>query len=416
KGCLMRMPHFTTSAPMLRGVLLVVLGIGLGLPLGGLVGALHPGSLVAPAPVVQEQAAPLPSPERPSLDLFWEAWRTVNDEFVNRSALDERRLIYGAIRGMVQSLGDSNTLFQTPEERQAETSAFSGRFQGIGTYIDARDGRIVILAPIEGSPAARAGVQPGDVMLTVDGQDVSGLSVQQATGRVRGPKGSVVVLLLLRGTETIELAIERDEIPLISARGSVLEPEIGLLRMTSFTERSDSEVAVALDALSQQGVRNLVLDLRGNPGGLLEPAVEVASRLTVTSPIVWQENGEGQRFAYERRSDRPALEWPIIVLVDRGSASASEVIAAALRDAGRATLVGQRTYGKGTVQYLHELSDGAGLRVTAARWISPAGTQLDQGGLEPDVAVLEPRTEDSDPVMATALQLLRARVGTLQSE
>jgi carboxyl-terminal processing protease len=341
------------------------------------------------------------------MDLYWEAWGTVHSEFVNRAALDDQHLVYGAIRGMVASLGDPYTMFQTPDERQAEMTAFSGRFQGIGTYIDAREGRIVILGAIEGSPAARAGVQPGDVVLSVDGQDVGGLTLQQVSARVRGPKGSVVKLLLLRGTETVELAVERDEIPLISARGSVLEPGIGLLRMTSFTERSDAEVAGALDSLSQQSVNHLVLDLRGNAGGLLEPAVEVASRLTTISPIVWQENGEGQRYAYERRNDRPALDWPMVVLVDRGSASASEVLAAALRDAGRATLVGQRTYGKGTVQYLHELSDGAGLRVTAARWISPAGTQLDQGGLDPDVPVTEPRTDDSDPAMTSAVQLLR---------
>lgn len=397
-----------SSPPMLRVAMLVLLGVVLGLPLGASLVTLAPnGGLQSMA---QPTPAPSPPGERPSLDLFWEAWGTVQGEFVNRGALDEQRLVYGAIRGMVQSLGDPNTLFQTPEERQAEMSAFSGRFQGIGTYIDARDGRIVILSPIEGSPAARAGVQPGDVMLMVDGSDVSGLTTQQVTARVRGPKGTPVTLLLLRGTETLELTIERDEIPLVSARGSVLETEIGLLRMTSFTERSDAEVAGALDTLIQQGVRALVLDLRGNPGGLLEPAVEVASRLTTESPIVWQENAEGQRYAYERRADRPAVDWPMVVLVDRGSASASEVIAAALRDAGRATLLGQRTYGKGTVQYLHQLSDGAGLRVTAARWISPGGTHLDQGGLEPDIASTEPRTEDSDPALTTAVELLRQRL------
>ncbi|HEX3243959.1 MAG TPA: S41 family peptidase [Chloroflexota bacterium] len=404
------MPFRLPSRSVARVIAILMLGIALGVPLGILLSAavrLHPfaspGSQEPEPIAVQARQA-----EPPNMDLYWEAWGTVHSEFVNRAALDDQHLVYGAIRGMVASLGDPYTMFQTPDERQAEMTAFSGRFQGIGTYIDAREGRIVILGAIEGSPAARAGVQPGDVVLSVDGQDVGGLTLQQVSARVRGPKGSVVKLLLLRGTETVELAVERDEIPLISARGSVLEPGIGLLRMTSFTERSDAEVAGALDSLSQQSVNHLVLDLRGNAGGLLEPAVEVASRLTTISPIVWQENGEGQRYAYERRNDRPALDWPMVVLVDRGSASASEVLAAALRDAGRATLVGQRTYGKGTVQYLHELSDGAGLRVTAARWISPAGTQLDQGGLDPDVPVTEPRTDDSDPAMTSALQLLRA--------
>jgi carboxyl-terminal processing protease len=402
-----------SSPPLsvVRGVGILILGIALGVPAGA---ALSPALLQSGVLLLGhgERAGPAPSPtapatvERPSMDLFWEAWRTLNDEFVNRAALDERRLVYGAIRGMAQSLGDPNTVFQTPEERQAEMSAFSGRFQGIGTFIDARDGRIVILAPIDGSPAARAGVQSGDVVLTIDGQDVSGLSVQQVSGRVRGPKGTVVTLLLLRGSETVELAVERDEIPLISARGTVPDSGIGVLRMTSFTERSDSEVAGVLDSFTQQGVQRLVLDLRGNPGGLLEPAVEVASRLTSASPIVWQENAEGQRYGYERHADRPAIDWPIVVLVDRGSASASEVIASALRDSGRATLVGQRTFGKGTVQYLHQLSDGAGLRVTAARWISPGGTHLDQGGLDPDVLITEPRTEESDPAMSAALQIL----------
>jgi carboxyl-terminal processing protease len=399
------------SRSVSQGLGILVLGVALGVPIGAVTSPrIQMPGLQTPADTSQPVAevAETSPGERPNMELFWEAWRTVNDEFVHRSALDERRMTYGAIRGMVQSLGDPNTLFQTPEERQAEMGAFSGRFQGIGTYIDARDGRIVIVSSIEGSPAARSGVLAGDVILSVDGQDIGGLTVQQVSGRVRGQKGTVVTLLLLRGTETIELAIERDEIPLISARGSVPEPGIGLLRITSFTERSDAEVAGALDTMTQQGVRRLVLDLRGNPGGLLEPAVEVASRLTAVSPIVWQENADGQRYAYDRRNDRPPVDWPIVVLMDRGSASASEVIAAALRDSGRATLVGQRSYGKGTVQYLHQLGDGAGLRVTAARWISPGGTQLDQGGLEPNVPITDPRTEDSDPAMDAALQILRS--------
>jgi carboxyl-terminal processing protease len=405
--------HRLTSklGPVLYGVTLL-LGLALGVPLGIAFEMGNPGALrhtlagpgaSSPSP----PGTPPSSSDRPSLDLFWEAWKTINDEFINRSALTERNLTYGAIRGMVQALGDPNTLFQTPEERQTEMSGFSGRFQGIGTQIETRDDRIVITAPIEGSPAARAGVQPGDVMLQVDGQDIAGLNVQQVAAKVRGPKGTSVTLLLLRGADRVELTIERDDIPNISARGSMLEPGIGLIRIGTFTERSDDEVGAAVDSLKRDGAQGLVLDVRGNPGGLLEPAVGAASWLTDASPIVYQEKAAGQRYAYERRADHTAITWPIVVLVDRGSASASEVIAAALRDEGRGILVGTRTYGKGTVQYLHELSDGAGLRVTAARWISPGGTELNGSGLEPDIQVDGARTETDDPAMSMALQRLR---------
>lgn len=377
---------------------------------GAVVGAVHHDAVTRLLPSSADRPTPPDAPASSRFDVFWEAWATVNDEYLHRDVVEEQRLTYGAIRGMVQSLGDPNTLFQTPDERQADLASFTGRFQGIGAFIDARDGQIVITAPIEGSPAERAGVQPGDVVLAVDGQSIAGLSTQQVVARVRGPKGTVVALTLLRAGASLELRIERDEIPLISARGRVLEPEIGLLRITSFTERTDDEVASVLEALDRDGTRAMVLDLRGNPGGLLEPAVAVASRFVGSTPIVYQENARGDRYAYDRRADRPLVEWPMIVLVDRGSASASEVLAAALRDTGRAELVGQRTYGKGTVQYLHELSDGAGLRVTAARWISPGGQRIDREGLLPDVVVDEPRSETDDPVMSLAVQHMRASI------
>jgi C-terminal peptidase prc len=420
--------------------LLLAIGLAWGTGGGGAVGAA--GLPVAP----EELPAELRGDEfEPSgLAVFWEAWSILHEEYLAQSTLDDRRLLYEAVRGvaaaraapaaapservgadrpapsrepayaairaMVQSLGDPDTRFQTPDERRAEAPGYSGRLEGIGACLDVRfgDGRIILSAPIPTTPAERAGIRSGDVLIAVDGRPVGGSSASDVALQIRGPAESPVSLTIERaGTDgPIELTLARGAVPLVSGWGRLVEPEIGLLRLTAFTEGTDEEAGVALTALEQQGARVLVLDLRGNLGGWLEPALAVASRLSPSDPVVTKENGRGEREGYPRY-DRPLVAWPVAILVDRNTASASEVVAAALRDSVGAPLIGEPTYGKGTIQYVHELSDGSGFRVTAARWISPAGVPLDRGGLIPDHAVDPSRTAERDPALETAVRLLR---------
>lgn len=381
--------------------------------------------------------------------VFWQAWTILQEHFLYVEALDPDRMVdgarsglreelarleaappvgsttgpppasvrraaHGAIRGMVRGLGDRDTVFLTPEERSVVIAGFSGHFEGIGACFDLRGDRVVVSGLVDGSPAARADLRPGDEVLAVDGRPVEGRSAHDLVLRVRGPSGTEVALTVRRaaGGGPTEVMLRREEIRLPSARQLLVEPGIGLLRLAAFTESTDDEAGAALEALRRQDARALVLDLRENLGGLLRPAVAVAARLVATDPIVWQENARGERFGYERPAGREALDWPLVVLVNRRTASASEVVAMALRDAGRAPLVGERTYGKGTVQYLFELLDGSGLHVTSARWIGPAGTTLERGGLLPDVWAGPASADGDDPAAEQAVRVLRQGLST----
>jgi carboxyl-terminal processing protease len=399
-----RLPRHVSSIVVAAvAVLMLLATLGGGLVLGAgysqLVGAY--------VPLARSHRPEADAAERDTPAVFREAWRIIRDEFVDRSALDDRRLTYAAIRGLIQELNDPNTRFRTPEQRRVEAASYSGQLQGIGVYLDLRDGRLTVSAPIPDGPADEAGLRSGDVIVAVDGEPTAGWSLEDAVLRIRGPVGTGITLTIQRSNAAAptDVTLARREVRLISTRAAMVEREVGLVRITSFTERTDDEVGAALDDLRGQGARALVVDLRGNSGGLLEPAVAVASRFAPRGPIVWREDGRGERHPYARQ-DRPLIEWPLVILVDGGTASAAEVLAAALRDLAGAPLVGGHTYGKGTVQYIHELSDGSGLHVTAARWVSPSGTRLDRGGLVPDVAPDASLGDAADPALDRALGLL----------
>ena len=357
-------------------------------------------------------APPAGGPDRPGLGTVREAWDIVERDAVDRATLDDRRLAYGAVRGLLQAIGDPYASFQTPGERQAQREDYRGQFEGIGVYLELRDGRVAVSAPIDDGPALRAGIRTGDVVLAIDGASTAGMSLAEAVARIRGPAGTGVGLRIERpdAPAPVELAVERAEVRLVSARGRMAAPAIGVLRIGRFHERTDEEVGNALGALERQGARALVIDLRSNGGGLMGSAGPVAGRFIPAGPVAWQVDGHGEHYAYTPADDRPLVTWPIAVLVDRGTASAAEVVAAALRDAAGAPLVGERTFGKGSVQYLRELGDGAGITLTAARLVSPAGTRFDGVGLDPDVAVGAPPTDSTDPALEQAVQLLRPRL------
>jgi carboxyl-terminal processing protease len=367
------------------------------------------GALVPPLPAELAERIQH-SPLVGEFGLLHEIRGLIEDDYYRPADAERQQLLYGAARGMVQALGDPNSVYETPQEREENSSRWTGRYEGVGLHVDQRDGQTVVTAPIEGGPAALAGIRPGDVLLEIDGRSVAGLTLTAQTRLIRGPKGTSVSLLIRReGAPTLlRFELTRAEIQLVSVRWRLLDGGLGLLRISQFTEQTASEARAALKALLEAGPSGALLDLRSNAGGLLEPAVEVAGLFLGEGVVVVETHANGSTRSHNAPAGPPATDLPLLVLVDRGSASAGEVLAAALRDRGRARLLGERTYGKSTVQYLHRLSDGSGLRLTVAEWRTPTGQPIPPTGLEPDwaVEVASPAPEGQDPVLEAAVAVL----------
>lgn len=384
-----RMPAIRSVHLPLPALLAVVLllGIVVGYALRHATPAPPLPALAALAAPAAGEAAALAAEQQAEYALLREITGVLARDFFKPEEVEPEKLLHGAARGMVQALEDPNSLYETPAEREAGESRWTGRYEGVGMYVDQKDGKMVVTSPIEGGPAHKAGVRPGDVILKVNGQDLSGRTLTRQTLQIRGPKGTVVVLTIQRQgvVQPFDLAITRDEIRIISARERMID-DVGVLRIAQFSENTPTEARAALETLLGQKPRALILDLRANAGGLLVPAVEVAGFFLGPGPVVQELRPTGEGKLYES-PDNPALtDLPLLVLVDKGTASASEILAATLRERGRAELMGEPTYGKSTVQYLNKLSDGSGLRVTVAQWHTPSGAPIPASGLAPDRA------------------------------
>ncbi len=378
-------------------------------------GAVEPGT-----PIGQDEAF------RP----FWDTYHTIDGRYAG-GEVDREVLIQGAIRGMIDSLGDPYSSYLTSEEYRRSLEGISGEFEGIGARIatEAPDGtqgcatlglecRLVIVAPLAGSPAERAGLLAGDVVLATDGVTLDGLSVDGARDRIRGPKGSVVVLSIQRGSGA-------DPFPIEVTRDVVQEEEVesrdlaggtvGYVRLNGFSDRGASEVKAALQAHIEAGRTKLIIDLRGNPGGYITAARDVASQFIASGVIFYEQDASGTQEPTDAvaggAATDPAIQ--VVCLVDGGSASASEIVAGALQDTGRATLVGETTYGKGTVQQWQELTgEGGAFRLTIARWLTPDRRWIHDEGIVPDVQVTVPTDlgPGEDPVLDAGLEVLGAAV------
>ena len=328
--------------------------------------------------------------------VYWETWNLVEKNFYHTEPLARQEMVYASIEGMLGSLGDEYTFFQRPEEAEKTRESMSGKFEGIGAYVEWKDGQLVIVSPIEGSPAERVGLQPGDVVISVDGAELAPLMVdldpataaQKAAALIRGPKGTQVRLLVLRPetNEQMELTVTRDAVPLISVRAKMLDDDIAYIQLTEFKATTTGELDAALEELLPQAPRGIILDLRNNPGGLLATAQEVVGRFVPDGTALYQEfaNGRSEEKPVLRTADAPEVfDIPMIVLVNGGSASASEIVAGALRDHERANLLGEKTFGKGSVQTVERLSDNSSARITTARWLTPDRAQIHQAGITP---------------------------------
>jgi carboxyl-terminal processing protease len=361
-------------------------------------------------------ASTLAHAETDDLALFREAWALVEGNFLG-SLPDSRQKTYGAIRGSLATLGDPYTVFIEPADRAIERERLQGSFGGIGAYITRSDETgEVHLEPIPGNPAEAAGVVAGDVLLAVDGQAISTeMTVPEIIELVKGEKGTTVVLTVRHpdAAEPVDISVVRADILLPSVAYRLLEtdPTIGYIALSRFSGESGNEVGVALQDLQAQGATRFILDLRQNGGGLRDAAVDVADHFLDAGPVLYLESQEEGERVFNATDDTLAPDEPLVVLIDGGTASASEIVAGALRDRERATLVGNSaTFGKGSVQLVFDLSDGSSVHVTSARWLTPNRQQLDGEGIPPDILV-EVTQDDidngRDPVLDRAAQYLQ---------
>lgn len=346
---------------------------------------------------------------------FWEVWDMVQERYYEQP-VDQAAMIEGAISGMLETLGDQHTRYLPPTEEQASQQQMDGEFQGIGVVVEDIDGRITVVSPIEGSPAEAAGLQPGDVLLEADGQDLVGMGLAQAADLIRGPAGTTVSLVIEREAERLAFEIVRDVIKVPSVRGEMLENGIGYIRITNFIRATSDELETVLGEIMAAEPHGLVLDLRRNPGGLLDQVVAVADEFLGEGLLMSEEFGSGDIRVYETGQRGTAEDIPMVVLVDEGSASAAELLAGAIQDRGRGPLIGTKTFGKGTVQAVETLSNGGGLRLTIARWLTPAERWINADGLEPDYVVVFPEFEEVEGEGEAADVQLDAAVSILLGE
>lgn len=341
---------------------------------------------------------------------FWEVWNLVNEQYFNQP-LDQDELTEGAIEGMLSKLDDPNTRYLPPAVEQSARESMEGELQGIGVLVEMVEDKITVVSPFEGSPAEEAGIRPGDVLLEADGVDLSRTDLTGAAELIRGPAGTSVRLKVQRGEETFEVEIERDVIEIPSVRGEILDEGIAYVRLSRFTNRTPEELRTTLDELLAEDPTGLILDLRNNPGGSLDTAVDVADQFLDDGVVLIERFGSGRERVFRSGSRGSAQEIPMVVLINEGSASASELLAGAIRDRDRGILIGETTFGKGTVQTWHALSNGGGVRITTARWLTPDENWVHEDGLEPDVVVRVdgfPGDPEDDEQLQTAIELLRA--------
>lgn len=391
-----------------RDILLILLIIGLFLL------AFGAGFLVNE--LIRRQSAPAGEfASGGDLSLFWEAWGWVENSYLGTLPASDATT-YGAVRGALSTLGDPYTIFVEPVDRQEEKERLRGNFGGIGALLERDDEGNLILEPIPGNPAEAAGIVSGDTLLKVDGEPITTeMTVSEIADLIRGEEGTEVTLEVLHvgEEEPVEIKIVRATILLPSVSYRVLEEEqtIGYIMLSRFSAESAGEVESALEELLEQGVEQVILDLRQNGGGLLDAAVDVSDLFLDEGPVLYQISRNEDEQEFSSTADTIARTQPLAVLVDGGTASASEIVAGALSDRGRATLVGSKTFGKGSVQLVYDLSDGSSVHVTSARWYTPERRELDQQGLEPDIVVeLTQEAIDAghDEVLQEAVRFLQS--------
>lgn len=343
---------------------------------------------------------------------FWKSWRAIEEKYVSSDGVDRQKMVWGSIEGLAMSLGDPYTVFFPPAENKAFEDEIRGDFEGVGMEIGTRKGVLTVIAPLNGTPAHRAGIKSGDKILKIGDDTTSDLDLNEAVQKIKGPKGSEVKLTILRNGEdaTREISVVRDiiQIPLIDTEKR--DGGIFIIRLYSFSERSPSAFRSALREMVESGSNKLILDLRNNPGGFLEAAVDISSWFLPAGKTVVKESfGKAGEKIHRSKGYNVLGESPIVILVNNGSASASEIVAGALRDYGIAKLVGVKTFGKGSVQELVSITSDTSLKLTIARWLTPNGHSISENGLDPDVVAEGAKENDEsvDPQLEKAIEIIK---------
>ncbi|MCB9454762.1 MAG: S41 family peptidase [Anaerolineaceae bacterium] len=350
---------------------------------------------------------------------FWQVYNLILSDYLND--VEPNTLMEGALNGMIDTLGDQFSGYMNPEIYALMNADLSGQVEGIGAIVRTNEdtNEIEIVNVLDGAPAEAAGVKSGDVFVAVDGEDVTGWTQLELVGRVRGRAGTDVTITFRRGEELIDITITRARITVPNVESRMLDSNIGYIKLRDFNSDARNQLDAALQELDVNNLDGLVFDLRGNPGGLLTSAIDIASAFIKNGVILTEDFGQGSERVYEANGSYIGVSVPLVVLVDENSASASELVAGALQDRGRATIVGEVTFGKGTVQTWRELVNGGGVRLTIARWLTPDGHWIHEQGVTPDVLVEwtpEDHTAnpDADPQLDAAVQFLQTGVAAPQ--
>ena len=343
-------------------------------------------------------------------DLFWHVWSTLKENYV-KQPIEDKDLFYGALKGLVMGIDDPYSVFLKPELAKKFIEDMAGSFEGVGMELGVKDGHLTVIAPLPDTPAFRAGIRSGDKIFAIDDQDTSNMGLDEAVLLIRGPKGTVVKLTIWREgeTKTEDVEITRDVINIKTVSWELKENKIAYLNISHFSEDTWADfqdIAIVIIKANPQG---LILDLRNNPGGYLDAAVNIAGYWTGEEVIVVSKDAQGEEKKYQANNDGDLKHIPTIVLVNQGSASASEILAGALQDYKRATILGEKTFGKGSVQELEGLNDGSALKLTVAYWYTPLGRSINEEGIIPDIEIEmtdDDYLHDRDSQLSKALLML----------
>ncbi len=364
------------------------------------------------------------SKEEYNFDLMKEAIKIIKNKYIEKN-VKEQNLLKGALEGLVNSLDDPYSYYEDPESlKREEEDLLKGEFGGLGIWITIKDGVLTIISPIEDTPAYKAGVKAGDQIVEIDGESTSGITLREAVNKLRGKKGTKVTLTIRRKglSKNIKITIVRDIIKVESVKSKIFYGDIGYLRLTSFNGKTYKDMKKALRKFKNKGIKGIILDLRNNPGGLLAVAVDVAGEFLPDKKIVYIVDRNGKKRAlWSGDGDFPDI--PLVVLVNKGSASASEIVSGAIKDYKRGLLIGQKTFGKGLVQNVFMLSNGGALHLTIARYLTPSGAYIHKKGIEPDIVVKEEEGEReahgesarsevsiNDRVLVKAIEVIKSEI------
>ena len=372
--------------------------------------------------VLKKKTMPAYLEEDIDFSLYWDVWSMLREKYVDQPVA-ETQMLYGSLFGMVASLGDPYTIFFDPESAAAFNEELGGSFEGIGAEIAVKEGQLVVVAPLSGSPAEKAGLETKDVILAVDGEDTAGMTVHEAVLIIRGEAGTTVVLTVRREgvLESFDIPIIRGRIIVDSMTWKMIgeENNIAHIKVRSFNSDAKTTFNRIVMEINGQKPQAVILDLRNNPGGFLDAAIDMASEWIEKDVVMIEEDGQGLQREFRSNGLARLQGYPTVVLVNNGSASGSEIVAGALQDHDKAAIVGEQTFGKGSVQTLEKLKDGSALKFTTARWLTPDGRVLDHEGVTPDHEVeltKEDFDADRDPQLGKALELLQESGGVQTEE